>query len=72
MDHFLKVLNDDPKEYTIAINDKKTGLLCEQRTYINGYPMVRITMKYNYPALWMFRALVNCVLHCKYDANCDA
>jgi hypothetical protein len=70
MDNFLKVLNDDPKEYTVAINDKKTGLYCEQRTYIRGYPMVRISMKYNYSALLITRALVSCILHTNYDANC--
>jgi len=29
MDEFLKVLNDDPKEYKVVINDKKKGLMCE-------------------------------------------
>ena len=29
MDEFLKVLNDDPSEYKVVINDKKKGLLCE-------------------------------------------
>ena len=71
MDEFLKVLNDDPKEYKVVINDKKKGLLCEQRTYTRTYPMIRCTVKYDYPALLIWRASTNNQMHPIYDANCD-
>jgi hypothetical protein len=37
MDEFLTLLNEDKSKYKVTINDKKTGLLCEQRVSERGY-----------------------------------
>ena len=69
MDEFLSILNEDSSKYSVTINDKKSTLFCEQRLSERGYPMVRITVKYNYPVLTAWRANVSGENRPKYDDN---
>jgi hypothetical protein len=69
MDEFVAILAEDASKFKVTINDKKSGLLCEQRTSENGYPLVRMTIKYDYSCVTMWRASLNGDLRKKYDSN---
>lgn len=63
----IDLLNEDPAKYRVTLNDTKTGLFCEYRNSEKGIPLCRITMKYNYPAILVWRASVSGELRPKYD-----
>ena len=71
MDEFLDILKEDSSIYSVTINDKKSSLFCEQRISKNGFPLVRISAKYDLPALTAWRANVSGENRPKYDANVD-
>ena len=69
MDEFVALLAEDSSKYKVTVNDKKSGLLAEQRVGDHGYPLVRVSVKYNYSCLTMWRASVNDKVRPKYDNN---
>jgi hypothetical protein len=69
MQEFIDVLAEDSSNFRVTINNKKKGLLCEQRDSEGGIPMVRISVSYEYPAIVAWRANVSGENRPKYDSN---
>ena len=65
----MDILDEDSGNFRVTINNKKTGLLCEQRDSEGGIPMVRISLQYDYPAILAWRVNVSGEARPKYDRN---
>ena len=64
---FFQVLNDKSKEWSETINNKKTGLICEQKVSKGGMNCIRVTCPSDFDAWTSFRAASNTDLRLKYD-----
>jgi len=65
----MDILNEDSSNFRVTINNKKKGLLCEQRITDDNIPLVRIAVSYDYPAIVAWRDNVSSENRPKYDSN---
>ena len=72
MTEMLDILKEDNSKYKITINDQKAKLLCETKVSERGNTLLRMTIKYDFPAKMIWKTIVNVQNKPKYDLNLES
>lgn len=66
---FLEILKEPSKDWTMTINDKKKGLICEQKVSKLGYAIIRCKAQFDCDPLTAWRMMIDGNYRAKYDKN---